>query len=213
MNINLQQIVLIAPPILLALTVHEYMHGWVANQLGDPTAKMEGRLTLNPLVHLDPIGTIMVFLVHFGWAKPVPVNPANLNDPQRDMTYVSLAGPSANMALGFVSGVLLRTIKVGMFDFLPTTLIQPFFTMVMFSLQINIALAFFNLLPIPPLDGSKILFGILPPKYEHIAVWLKQYGGFILMGLILFGWITNVSIIWGVLSPFVQFFSKLFGGI
>src|SRR6056297_777194 len=96
---NLQTIVLLVPPILLALSFHEYMHGWVAYKLGDPTAEMQGRLTMNPLSHLDPFGTIMIFLVHFGWAKPVPVNPVNFSNPKRDMTYVSVAGPLANMFL------------------------------------------------------------------------------------------------------------------
>jgi len=210
---NLQYIILLVPPILLALSFHEYMHGWVAYKLGDPTAEMEGRLTMNPLAHLDPIGTIMVFLVHFGWAKPVPVNPINLSNPKKDMIYVSVAGPLANMFLALLSGIILRLTRFGIFDFLPGAILQPFFNMMVLSLQINVALAFFNLLPLPPLDGSKILFGFLPEKYEHIAIWLRQYGGFILMGLILLGYLTNVSVIGGFLRPFIGLFSYLFGGI
>ena len=210
---NLQTIVLLVPPILLALSFHEYMHGWVAYKLGDPTAEMNGRLTMNPLSHLDPIGTIMIFLVHFGWAKPVPVNPINFSDPKKDMTYVSVAGPLANMFLALLSGILLRIINFGLFNFLPQPVLEPFFHMLVLSLQINIALAFFNLLPLPPLDGSKILFGLLPDEYEHIAVWLRQYGGYILMGLILLGYFSGISIIGGFLRPFINFFSKLFGGI
>jgi len=109
---NLQYIILLAPPILLALTFHEFSHGWMAYKLGDPTAKLAGRLTMNPLVHLDPFGTLMIFLVRFGWAKPVPVNPRYFKEPKRDMLLVSVAGPGANMLLAFASGMLLR-----MFDF------------------------------------------------------------------------------------------------
>ncbi|MCF7741149.1 MAG: site-2 protease family protein [Candidatus Marinimicrobia bacterium] len=214
MNLQtLQTIVLLVPPILLALSFHEYMHGWVANKLGDPTAERNGRLTMNPLAHLDPFGTLMIFLVHFGWAKPVPVNPINFENPKQDLTFVSIAGPLANMFLALLSGILLRIVGSGLFNFLPINFLRPFYQMIVLSLQINIALAFFNLLPLPPLDGSKILFGLLPDEYDHIAVWLRQYGGFILMGLILFGYLTNVSIIGGFLRPFINFFSRLFGGI
>ncbi|MCF7886595.1 MAG: site-2 protease family protein [Candidatus Marinimicrobia bacterium] len=210
---NLQYIILLVPPILLALSFHEYMHGWVANKLGDPTAEMNGRLTMNPFSHLDPFGTIMIFLVHFGWAKPVPVNPINFQNPKKDLTYVSIAGPLANMFLALLSGILLRIIRMGMFNFLPSAVLQPFYNMVVLSLQINVALAFFNLIPLPPLDGSKILFGLLPDEYNHIAAWLRQYGGFILMGLILLGYLSGISIIGGFLRPFINFFSRLFGGI
>lgn len=210
---NFQTIVLIIPPILLALTFHEYMHGYVAYRLGDNTAKDQGRLSFNPLVHLDPIGTLMVVLVHFGWARPVPVNPHNLKDPKKDLMWVSVAGPLANMTLALISGILLRIIMAGGLSFLSSSVQRPIAMMVNFSLQINIALAFFNLLPIPPLDGSKILAGFLPPEQDHIIHWLERYGAFILMGLILFGYITNVSIIGFFLRPFIRFFSMLFGGI
>ncbi len=102
-----ETILLLAPPILLAITFHEYAHGWMALKFGDPTAKMLGRLSLNPLVHLDPIGTLMLFLVHFGWAKPVPVDPRYFSDPKRQMLWVALAGPVANMILAFASGLLI----------------------------------------------------------------------------------------------------------
>ena len=105
----MSEILLLAPPILLALTCHEYAHGWMAMKLGDPTAKMHGRLTLNPISHLDPIGTLMLFLVHFGWAKPVPVDPRYFSDSKRDMLWVAIAGPAANMILAFASGVLLTS--------------------------------------------------------------------------------------------------------
>ncbi len=210
---NFQTIILIIPPILLALTFHEFMHGWMANKLGDPTAKNMGRLTMNPLAHLDPIGTLMIIIVHFGWAKPVPVNPNNLRDPKKDMVLISVAGPAANIALAFVSGILLRSLRGGLFSSVPMNVLQPLYNMVYFSLQINIALAFFNLIPIPPLDGSKILRGFLPYKYDHIADWLEQYGSFVLMGLIVFGMLTNVSIIGAFLSPFIRLFMSILGGV
>ena len=106
------QFLIIAPPILFALTVHEYAHGWVALKFGDPTAKMAGRLTLNPLSHLDPIGTIMLFLIHLGWAKPVPVNPYYFRDPRRDMMWVSFAGPGANILAAFGFGLIIRFLNL-----------------------------------------------------------------------------------------------------
>ena len=210
---NLQYIVLLAPPILLALTFHEFSHGWMAYKLGDPTAKQAGRLTMNPLVHLDPFGTLMIFLVRFGWAKPVPVNPSYFKEPKRDMLLVSIAGPGANMLLAFVSGMLLRKFHGGSFNFIPANVLQPLYIMIKFSMQINLALAIFNLLPVPPLDGSKILYGILPPQYEYIYEYLERYGPFVLMGLILFGMLTRISILGAFIYPFVNFFSKLFGGV
>jgi len=210
---NVQTIILLIPPILLALTFHEYMHGWVAYKLGDPTAKMAGRLTLNPFVHLDPFGTLMLFIVRFGWARPVPVNPLNFRDPKKGVLYVSLAGPMANMFLAFLSGVAIRLIRAGSMGFLPPVILKPVFLMLLLSLQINIALAIFNLLPIPPLDGSKILFGILPARYEHIAIQMERYGSMVLFVVIMLSWVTHISIFGSVIYPFVDLFSKLFGGV
>lgn len=210
---NLQMIVLLIPPILLALTFHEYMHGLAAYRLGDPTAKQAGRLTMNPIVHLDPIGTLMLFLVHFGWAKPVPVDPRYFHYPKRDMLVVAVAGPLANMFLAVLSGLLIRFLHKGGLNFLPQIVLQPLYIMTILSLQINLALAIFNLLPIPPLDGSKVLYGIVPRQYEHLVEPLERYGGFILMGIIIVGMVTKISILGGFIYPFVSFFSKLFGGI
>ena len=203
-----ESFLLLAPPILLAITFHEYAHGWTAMKFGDPTAKMMGRLTLNPLVHLDPIGTLMLFLVHFGWAKPVPVDPRYFSDPKRQMLWVALAGPVANMILAFFSGILIIGFASSNFMFSSNTAIIG--NMLVYSLQINLALAVFNLLPIPPLDGSKILRGLLPYEYEHIAVQMEQYGPWVLMSIILFGMMTGVSLFWIFIGPFVSFFSSLF---
>jgi Zn-dependent protease len=210
---EIQTLLLIAPPILLALTFHEYAHAYVANKYGDDTAKQSGRLTLNPLAHLDPLGTIMIFIVHFGWAKPVPVNPYRLRNPKKDMLWVSAAGPLANMGLALISGMLLRLIFaiVGAAD--QHSIMGLLIFMVFMSLQINLALAIFNVLPIAPLDGSKILFGLLPAKYQDIIYFLARYGPFILIGLIIFGRATGVSILGGLIWPFVGFFSKIFAGV
>ncbi|MDP7558509.1 MAG: site-2 protease family protein [Candidatus Marinimicrobia bacterium] len=202
----LYQMFLLAPPILVALTFHEYAHGYVALRFGDPTAKMAGRLTLNPLSHLDPIGTIMLFVVHFGWAKPVPVDPRYFRNPKQDMLWVALAGPGANMVLAFISGILLSMLGRGsLFGSHNMLLI-----MLQYSLFINLALAVFNMLPIPPLDGSKVLRGLLPYQYQHIADQMEMYGPWALMGLIMMGMYTDRSIFWSFIGPFVKFFSELF---
>jgi Zn-dependent protease len=204
---------IIAPPILFALTVHEYAHGWVALKFGDPTAKMAGRLTLNPLSHLDPIGTIMLFIIHLGWAKPVPVNPYYFRDPKRDMMWVSLAGPGANVLTAFGFGLIIRFLNL--FPTNPgveSSLFGVIIQMIVFGLVINLVLAFFNLIPIPPLDGSKILMGILPPQYEEPFMQLERFGPFLLIGIILIGRALQIPILWGILSPFVSFFSYLFAG-
>jgi len=210
--LDLRLLVLLIPVILLALSVHEYSHGMVAYRLGDPTAKYAGRLTLNPLSHLDPIGTLMLFLVYFGWAKPVPVDPRHFANPKRDMLWVALAGPASNMFLAFLSGLVIRFINAYPGPFMGSLIGNSFAVMMILSLQINLALAVFNLLPIPPLDGSKVLYGLLPPQYEHVAYNLERYGPGILFGLILLGMITGVSILWAFIGPFVGFFSTLFAG-
>ena len=211
---NIQNLLLIAPPILLALSFHEFAHAYVANMYGDDTAKQSGRLTLNPLAHLDPLGTIMVFIAHFGWAKPVPVNPNRLRNPKNNMVWISAAGPLANMILALISGILLRII----FTFvggIPNqhSIIGILVFMVIMSLQINLALAIFNLFPIAPLDGSKILYGLLPAKHESVIYPIERYGPFILIGLIIFGQATDIHILGRLIWPFVKFFSKIFAGI
>jgi Zn-dependent protease len=197
----------------LALTFHEYAHAYVANRFGDDTAKQNGRLSLNPLRHLDPLGTIMIFLVHFGWAKPVPVNPYRLKNPKKDMLWISAAGPLSNMALALASGILLR-IFIATVETPDQTSFMTLLTYVIFmSLQINLALAIFNILPIAPLDGSKILSGLLPDSFGSMFHIMERYGPFILLGLIIFGRLTGVSILGGLIWPFVKFFSSIFGGV
>jgi len=206
----LTQLLLIAPPILLALTVHEYAHGMVADRLGDPTARYAGRLTLNPLAHLDPIGTLMLFVVHFGWAKPVPVNPYNLRNPRRDMIWVSLAGPGANLALAFLLGLPLRLLGL---DRLSTaSFMDVVVVMLVYGVFINIVLAIFNLIPIPPLDGSKILAGLMPAEQAWKFEQFERYGPMLLLGIIVMGSLLHISILGTFLRPFISLFSYLFTG-
>jgi Zn-dependent protease len=210
---NIQSLLLIAPPILLALTFHECAHAYVAHLYGDDTAQKSGRLSLNPLRHLDPLGTIMIFLVQFGWAKPVPVNPYNLRNPKKDMLWISAAGPISNMLLALISGLLLRLFSEFAMITERDSLAGLLVLMVYFSMKINLALAVFNILPIAPLDGSKILYGLLPPGFGKMIFALERYGPFILIGVIIFGRATNTSILGGLIWPFVDFFSKLFAGV
>ena len=210
---QIQTLLLIAPPILLALTFHEYAHAYVAHRFGDDTAKLSGRLSLNPLRHLDPLGTIMIFLVHFGWAKPVPVNPYRLKNPKKDMLWISAAGPLSNMVLALASGILLRILIATVETPDQTSFMGLLIYVVFMSLQINLALAIFNILPIAPLDGSKILAGLLPDRFGKMFYFMDRYGPFILLGLIIFGSATGVSVLGGIIWPFVKFFSSIFAGI
>jgi len=185
--------------LILSVVIHEVSHGAMANHLGDPTAKYAGRLTLNPIRHLDPIGSVIlpIFLVImarltgggiiFGWAKPVPINPYNFRDQKYGSAKVALAGPASNFAIALVFGTALR--------FLPhLSLISGISLIFSYIVYINILLAVFNLLPIPPLDGSHILFTFLPAGAENLKIFLQQYGLFILLFIIffLFRWIIPI---------------------
>ena len=196
-------LVLLIPVLLFALVFHEFAHGWVANKLGDPTAKYAGRLTLNPIAHLDMFGSLMILFVGFGWAKPVPVDPRYLANPRTDMMKIAFAGPAANLLLAFITGILIRA----------TGYLGPFTTMMIMFTQINIMLAVFNMIPIPPLDGSQIFSGMMIRSNPDLVMKLQIYGPQILMGLILFGMFTSFSPIWMIISPFVNFFMYLFAGM
>ena len=196
-------LVLLIPVLLFALVFHEFSHGWVANKLGDPTAKNQGRLTLNPLAHLDPFGSLMILFVGFGWAKPVPVDSRYLANPRKDMMKIAFAGPASNLLLALIGGLIIRL----------TGYVDTFTSMLILFTQINISLAVFNMIPIPPLDGSQIFSGIMIQRNPQLVMQLQMYGPQILMGLILFGMFSGVSIIWAVMSPFVNFFMFLFAGM
>ncbi len=167
--------------LIVAATVHEFAHAYVADRLGDSTPRGQGRLTLNPLAHLDPVGSLLILLAGFGWAKPVQINPANFRDWRRDSIMVAAAGPLANVTLLFVLGV---PYKLGLLDsglFAASGLNRLLLAM----MQINAMLAVFNLIPVPPLDGSKILMGLLPPAQAVSYARLQPYGVFILLILVI----------------------------
>lgn len=188
LNRSPEEIIAFAIALIPAFTFHEFAHAWVANYLGDPTAKNLGRLTLNPLKHLDVLGTIMVFVVGFGWAKPVPVNPANLRNGRRSMAVVAIAGPLTNLAIAGLLGFGFRF--AGLLD-------ARFVDYVLFtSVWLNCALLFFNLIPVPPLDGYRVLLGILPESAAIQFSRIGQVGPMLLFGLIVFGqFIPGVDIL------------------
>jgi Zn-dependent protease len=203
-NNFMQQLIIQAPPLLFALTVHELAHGLVAFRLGDPTAKNEGRLTLNPFKHLDPLGVLAFIIMKIGWAKPVPVNPWYFKNPRQDMLKVALAGPGANVVLAIASASLAHLfVQV---RFLPFAILQPLVAMLAASVWINIMLAVFNCIPIPPLDGSKVLMGLLPPQAARSYAKLEPFGFFILLGLFYTG------IIGWLIMPIIRFSNSLLLG-
>jgi Zn-dependent protease len=198
----IQQFIILAPPFLFALTIHEFSHGYIARYLGYPTAENQGRLTLNPLKHIDPMGVICFFLIKIGWAKPIPVDPRYFKNPQRDMLWVSLAGPASNLFLAIASAVLIKFVML-FANVLPSFILFPLVQMIGASIWINIMLAIFNLVPIPPLDGSKILMGLLPPKQARAFAKLEPYGFIILLILFYSGLLPKI------IFPIITFTQKL----
>ena len=205
-------LILLLPPLLFALTFHEASHGWMALRLGDPTAKLLGRLTLNPLVHLDPLGTL-IFIIppHIGWAKPVPVDVRYLKHPRRDMMWIALAGPVSNVILAFLFGMILRGMNAVGHDF-ASPAERALVNMVAWSVVLNLSLAAFNLIPIFPLDGSKVLTGLLSPNAAARFQQLEPVGPILLLGLILIGSFSGVSVIGTIISPFTSTLGRLFTG-
>jgi len=186
---------ILSVPLLYSIIIHELAHGWVAFRMGDMTAKWMGRLTLNPLRHLDPIGTLMLFIFGFGWAKPVPVNIGNMRNQRLGLVLTSAAGITANFVVAFLSILLLR-------------LLQPdpggtVGTVLQVMAYINIILAAFNLIPIPPLDGSKIVMGFVPSRIQELMARLEPFGFFIIIGLLYLGW----------LNPVIAFFKSVILGL
>lgn len=207
MNDSILQFIILAPPLLLALTVHEFAHGYVAFRLGDPTAQASGRLTLNPLKHLDPLGTIAFFIFHFGWAKPVPVNPAYFKDPRKDMFWVALAGPVTNLILAVISALMTKAVwllaKTIPYSALGEAILVPLNSVLVASVWINLVLCIFNFLPIPPLDGSRILTGILPPDLARSYASIERYGFILLIILAVSGVLSKLII------PLINFANSL----
>ncbi|MDC0336549.1 site-2 protease family protein [Pseudodesulfovibrio sp.] len=210
---KLQQYAILAPGLLIALVCHEVAHGYVAYLLGDPTAKSQGRLTLNPLRHLDPLGTLAFFFVQFGWAKPVPVNMGYFKNPRQGMLLTAIAGPGTNFILAAVFAMGIH-IMSGM-EFMPGSLtekiIVPLYLICQAGVFVNLILGVFNLIPIPPLDGSNVLAYFLPPKMAHKYMSLSRYGFVILIGVIILGRYTGYSLVGAVIFPAVQGMSRLLG--
>jgi len=198
-------------PGLFAITCHEVSHGYIAWRYGDPTARMLGRLTLNPLKHIDVIGTLMIIFVGIGWAKPVPVVYENLRNPKRDMIWVAAAGPITNTLLAIISAVLLR----GLVAFSTpaadgsqvSMVIEPIVMMLAFSVYINLLLAIFNMIPLPPLDGGRVLTGLLPYRQAAALARIEPYGMVIIIVLVFF---TNIFS--QVISPLLHFGVHLIAG-
>ncbi len=183
--------ILIAIPLLYSVIIHEVAHGWVADKMGDSTARWLGRLSLDPRRHLDPVGTVMLFLFGFGWAKPVPVNFNNLRDHRKGLVFVSAAGIAANIILAFLALLVLSAVRFSLFS--------PIGRGLQYLVRINIILASFNLIPIPPLDGSKILMGFSSRRFQYSLQRMEPYGFFVILGLLYLG----------VLNPLISFFEWL----
>ncbi len=190
--------------LVISITIHEFAHAFVADKLGDPTPRMQGRLTLNPLAHLDPLGTIALILTSFGWGKPVQFDPYNLRNPQRDGAMIALAGPVSNLILAGIIAILFRVHVISADSLLGFAFIH--------TGVINILLAIFNLVPVHPLDGSKIMLALLPRElsldYDSL---MSQYGFFLLL-LLIFPWYQGQSPISFVIAPIIQVVTRsLFG--
>jgi Zn-dependent protease len=176
------------PAALICVPVHEYAHGYVAWKLGDPTAKQSGRLTLNPLRHFDPVGVVLLILFGFGWARPVPVDTRYFKNPKRDMAITSLAGPLSNFVLAFLMLVLLSA-SIRIFSY--SAFVQFLINLMLNIALLSIGLGVFNLLPIPPLDGSKILFSFLPERIYYTILRYERYGMIIMIAIIYLGLVTG----------------------
>jgi Zn-dependent protease len=203
---------IITPPLLFAITIHEYSHAWMAFRKGDPTAKIAGRLTLNPIPHIDVIGLVLLYFYGFGWAKPVPVNPSNFRNPLKDELWVSLAGPASNMLTALVCGIIFRAVfNPYVFTSDPSTS-HLIIIMLVKGIQLNLVLAIFNLLPISPLDGSHILAGLLPSQYHYQLAQIQRFAPYVLLGIIFLDYFLHLGILWAIFSPFIIFFGTLFAG-
>ena len=206
LNLDFQILVLLIPALIFSLCVHEYSHGIIAYYYGDETAYIMGRLTLNPLKHLDPVGSLMLLFAGFGYAKPVPVNPFNLNNPKSDIIKVAAAGPISNLVLAFLGTFVIHLF----FYFLPTLYSETLSLFLRIFIQINIFLAIFNFLPIYPLDGGQIFGNLISRYYPNFNINMQLYGPGILMGVILIGIVSGYSIIGLILLPIYELINSIF---
>ncbi|MBU0614409.1 site-2 protease family protein [Patescibacteria group bacterium] len=184
--------------ILISITVHEFSHAWAASYKGDKTAELAGRLTLNPMAHIDPLGLVPLILLGFGWAKPVPFNPYNLKDPKNDAVFIALAGPASNLILALIAAILFRAFVItGFID--PLSLLSAFLILIV---VINLFLLFFNILPIHPLDGSKLVDALLTkPQHAKFRVAIATYGPQLLLVLIILSILTSFNVFFFVSTP------------
>jgi Zn-dependent protease len=208
-----QLLILMIPVVLFSLTAHEYSHGKIAFLLGDNTAQRLGRLSFNPLKHLDPIGTLFFYFMGFGWAKPVPVDPRNFEHPRRDMMYVAIAGPLSNVTLAVICSFFIRFIVPDINGrFIVPDINGILFTLLSFGVYINVALAIFNLLPIFPLDGSSVIKGLVPISVATRLGDMDRFGAFLLMGVILLDHFAHTGILgrvlWMPIITVVQYLSQ-----
>ena len=198
-------------PGMLAIVCHEVSHGYVAWRFGDPTARMLGRLTLNPLKHIDIFGTLMIFFIGIGWAKPVPVVSENLRNPKRDMIWVAAAGPVTNILLATVSAFMLRGLVAFAGPAAPGSplamFVEPLMLMLAFSVYINLLLAIFNMIPVPPLDGGRVLSGLLPNRQAAALSRIEPYGMIVIIALVFF---TNIFSY--IISPVLKIAVQLLAG-
>ncbi len=203
MPTNITEWIVRIPVLLFAITIHEYGHGKAALSLGDPTARDQGRLTLNPLSHLDPLGAVCLFLFNFGWAKPVPVDPGYFQNPRKDIVLMSMSGPVANLSAAFIAGIFIRHFL------LPFEIYQK---ILIYLVLMNVGLGLFNLIPIPPLDGSHILENILPASISSFYRRFRRYGAFFLIAVVLLDNFAHTGILNRVLVYPMLALSHLFAG-
>ena len=209
LRLDFEILILLLPALVFSLCIHEFSHGIVAYYYGDDTAYKYGRLTLNPIKHLDPMGTMMLLFIGFGYAKPVPVNTFNLNNPRKDIVKVAAAGPISNLILAFFGYFAMYFI----FTFANTMFNDSLHLFFRIFIQINIYLAIFNLLPIYPLDGGQIFGNIISKYYPNFNENLVIYGPRVLLGLILIGLVSGISIISFFLQPFYAIIDTFFNSI
>ena len=214
-GVDLTEVLIQVVVLIASLSVHEAAHAWAADRLGDPTARHLGRLTLNPAVHIDPIGTLLFPLIAMltnlpliGWAKPVPVDPRHLRHPKRDFALIAAAGPASNLIMAVIGATVFAFLPdAAPGDIAARAVLRPLDLLVLQFIQLNVLLAVFNMIPVPPLDGGNVLIGVLPQAGAHLVERLRPYGFLILYALMLTGTLTYL------LGPVAYFILRLLLGI